>query len=216
MAPSEPNSSARTRATRPSSPSAASPSAKVRAARIGPTVCEVDGPMPIEKRSKTLIATRVIMRRPVASDRWCDLPDPTTSPPCRPWSGSRPAYHRHPDAVEAGEDDLRDALFGTEPKVFAHVAEQDGDVVGAAIWFVNFSTWTGRHGIYLEDLVVRPAARRGGHGRALMGELRRIAAERGYRRLDWQVMEWNEDAQRFYRSLGAAPVGETVSWRLPL
>ena len=123
-------------------------------------------------------------------------------------------FEREPDAVRTSEDDLRRALFGADPEVFAHVAEQDGAVVGVAVWFVNFSTWTGQHGIFLEDLIIRQSARGGGHGRALVAELARICAERGYRRLDWSVLDWNTDAQRFYRSLGAAPMTEWTGWRL--
>ena len=83
-----------------------------------------------------------------------------------------------------------------------------------ALWFLNFSTWRGVHGIYLEDLYVRPAARRGGHGRALLRELARIADARGYERLDWAVLDWNTPAQDFYRSLGAFPTDEWTGWRL--
>lgn len=123
-------------------------------------------------------------------------------------------FEREPDAVEATEDALREALFGAHPQVFAHVAEQDGAVVGAAIWFVNFSTWTGRHGIYLEDLIVSEKVRGGGHGRALIRELARICLERGYRRLDWSVLDWNVEGQRFYRSMDAVPMDEWTGWRL--
>ena len=88
------------------------------------------------------------------------------------------------------------------------VAEDDGgETVGFAIWFVSFSTWLGTHGIYLEDLFVRPEARGGGHGRALLTELARIAVERGYGRVEWAVLDWNVDAQGFYRSLGASAAG---------
>jgi len=124
------------------------------------------------------------------------------------------AFEREPDAVLTTCDDLRRALFGEQPTVFAHVAEQDGTVVGAAVWFVSFSTWTGRSGIYLQDLVIRQDARGGGHGRALMRELARICLERGYRRLDWSVLDWNVDAQRFYTGLGAVALPDWQSWRL--
>lgn len=124
-------------------------------------------------------------------------------------------YEREPVAtVQASEDDLRDALFGPDPAVFAHVAEQDGAVVAAAIWFLTFSTWTGRHGMHLEDIVVSEAARGTGIGRALFEELRRICTERGYPRLEFRVLDWNADAARFYRARGAAPMPEWVSWRL--
>ena len=98
--------------------------------------------------------------------------------------------------------------------MFAHVATEDGDVVGFAIWFVNFSTWLGRHGLYLEDLFVRPSARRRGHGRALLTTLASIAVQRGYGRLDWAVLDWNESAEAFYRSIGAEPLEDWNIFRL--
>jgi GNAT superfamily N-acetyltransferase len=123
-------------------------------------------------------------------------------------------YEREPDAVVATDEHFRTALFGPDPRVHCLVAEHDGDVVGFAIWFVNFSTWLGTHGIYLEDLFVRPEARGAGHGRALLTELARIAVERGYGRVEWAVLDWNEPAQGFYRSLGAEPMQEWTTWRL--
>jgi GNAT superfamily N-acetyltransferase len=123
-------------------------------------------------------------------------------------------YEREPDAVEATEDDIRAALFGPSPSAFCHVAEHDGEVVGFALWFLNFSTWKGRHGIYLEDLFVRPAARGTGLGKALLMTLIEIARERGYGRVEWSVLDWNTPAIDFYRSLGARPMDEWTVWRL--
>jgi GNAT superfamily N-acetyltransferase len=123
-------------------------------------------------------------------------------------------YEREPDAVVATEEHFRTALFGPDPRVHCLVAEDGDAVVGFAVWFVNFSTWLGTHGIYLEDLFVRPQARGGGHGRALLTELARIAVERGYGRVEWAVLDWNEPAQGFYRSLGAAPQEDWTVWRL--
>ena len=123
-------------------------------------------------------------------------------------------YEREPDAVVATEEHFRKALFGTDPKVHCLVAEHDGEVAGFAVYFLNFSTWLGTHGIYLEDLFVRPEARGAGHGRALLSELTRIAVERGYGRVEWAVLDWNVDAQGFYRSLGAQPMDEWTVWRL--
>ena len=125
------------------------------------------------------------------------------------------SYEREPDSAIATEEHFREALFGTDPKVFCHIAEDDEDnVVGFAVWFLNFSTWLGTHGIYLEDLFVRPNARGGGHGRALLSELARIAVDNGYGRMDWAVLDWNEPAQGFYASLGAQPQDEWTGWRL--
>ena len=123
-------------------------------------------------------------------------------------------YEREPDAAVATPDLLDAALFGAAPAVFCHVAEEDGEVVGFALWFLNFSTWLGRHGIYLEDLYVRPEHRGSGHGKALLTTLVDIARERGYGRVEWAVLDWNEPAQGFYRSLGAVPMDEWTVWRL--
>ncbi|MFD9727467.1 GNAT family N-acetyltransferase [Streptomyces sp. NPDC059072] len=124
-------------------------------------------------------------------------------------------YEKVPHEARATEEQLREALFGERPAVFAHVAEErDGEVVGFAMWFLNFSTWRGVHGIYLEDLYVRPGARGGGHGKALLRELARICVERGYERLEWSVLDWNAPAIDFYRSLGAVPMDEWTVYRL--
>ena len=124
-------------------------------------------------------------------------------------------FEREPDAVEATEALIETALFGPAPAAYAHVAVDDeGDTVGFALWFLNFSTWRGRHGIYLEDLYVRPSARGCGAGRALLTELARICVERGYARLEWWVLDWNVDAHGFYRRLGAEPMDEWTVWRL--
>jgi len=112
------------------------------------------------------------------------------------------------------EDDLRRSLFGDQPAVFAHVAEHEGAVAGFALWFVNYSTWTGRHGIYLEDLYVSPELRGHGYGRALLTELARICVERGYGRLEWSVLDWNEPAIGFYESLGAVAMDEWTVHRM--
>jgi GNAT superfamily N-acetyltransferase len=128
-------------------------------------------------------------------------------------------YEREPDAVEATADDFAAALFGPEPKVFGLIAETVADdgatsVAGMALWFVTFSTWRGRHGIWLEDLFVRPAARRLGIGRRLLTELAATATDRGWTRFEWAVLDWNEPAHAFYRSLGAAPQDEWTTWRV--
>jgi GNAT superfamily N-acetyltransferase len=123
-------------------------------------------------------------------------------------------YEREPDAVEATAEGLRDHLFGEDPRVFAHVAEQDGRVVGIAVWFLNFSTWTGRHGIYLEDLFVDPEVRGSGVAKGLFGALVAEAAARGCARVEWAVLDWNDMAKGFYRSLGARHNETWEAWRL--
>ncbi len=123
-------------------------------------------------------------------------------------------YEHEPDAVRTTAEQLRDALFGEAPSVFAHVADVDGDVVGFALWFRSFSTWEGVHGIYLEDLYVRPDARGAGHGKALLRTLAQHATERGYARVEWSVLTWNTPSIEFYRSLGARPQEEWSTFRL--
>ena len=123
-------------------------------------------------------------------------------------------YERSLDEVKATEEGLRAALFAARPAVFAHVAELDGEVVGFALWFLNFSTWLGQHGIYLEDLYVTPAMRGSGIGKAMLAELAAICERKGYGRLEWWVLDWNEPAIGFYRSIGAEPMSEWTVQRL--
>ncbi|WP_374679336.1 MULTISPECIES: GNAT family N-acetyltransferase [Microbacterium] len=123
-------------------------------------------------------------------------------------------YEREPDAVENTESALREALFGPEPRVFAHVVERDGEIAGIAIWFLTYSTWTGRHGIWLEDLYVAEEHRGRGYGLGLIAQLAAVCTERGYSRLEWTVLDWNEPSVAFYRSLGAEPLAEWTSQRL--
>jgi ribosomal protein S18 acetylase RimI-like enzyme len=124
-------------------------------------------------------------------------------------------YEKALEEAMATEEQLHEALFGPRPAAYAHVATDSTDsVVGYAIWFLNFSTWRGVHGIYLEDLYVRPTARGGGHGKALLTELARICVERGYQRLEWSVLNWNTLAIDFYEALGAHPQNEWTVYRL--
>ncbi|MEU8521399.1 GNAT family N-acetyltransferase [Streptomyces sp. NBC_01216] len=124
-------------------------------------------------------------------------------------------YEKALREVRATAEQLREALFGERPAAFAHIAETDeGEVAGFSLWFVSFSTWRGVHGIHLEDLYVRPGARGGGHGKALLRELARTCVERGYERLEWSVLRWNTPAIDFYESLGAGPQDEWEVYRL--
>ncbi len=123
-------------------------------------------------------------------------------------------YERAADQVETSEADLTAALFAPTPAVFAHLAEVDDQVVGMAVWFVTFSTWTGRHGIWLEDLFVLPDARGRGAGLALLATLAAECRARGYRRLEWSVLDWNTPALDFYRSWGATPMDEWTVHRV--
>ncbi len=125
-------------------------------------------------------------------------------------------YEKALHEAVATQEQLRDVLFGENPAVFGLIAEDDttGEAVGFALWFRNFSTWRGTHGIYLEDLYVRPSERGGGHGKALLTELARICVQRGYSRLEWSVLDWNTPSIGFYKSLGATPMDGWTVFRL--
>ena len=114
-------------------------------------------------------------------------------------------YERSLDKVVATEENLRDALFGERKVAEAVIAYVGDEAAGVALFFHNFSTWTGLSGLYLEDLYVRPEMRGRGVGRALLVHLARLARERGCARFEWAVLDWNEPAIRFYKNLGAAP-----------
>jgi len=123
-------------------------------------------------------------------------------------------YERLSHEAQATEADLRAALFGAQPKAFCDMAEWSGQPAGFALWFYTFSTFKGRHGIYLEDLYVRPEHRGRGVGRALLtGLARRCAAER-LGRLEWAVLNWNAPSIAFYESLGARPMKDWTVYRL--
>lgn len=125
------------------------------------------------------------------------------------------AFEREPDAVIATEAMLADALFGMAPAAAeAVIAQIAGEPVGFALFFPNFSTWTGRRGIDLEDLYVAPPARGRGVGRALLVHLAGVAVERGCARLEWSVLDWNADAIAFYRAVGAVGMEEWTVQRL--
>jgi len=123
-------------------------------------------------------------------------------------------YERLADEVVADEAGLHRSLFGERPHAEVLIAEVNGEPVGFALFFHNFSTFLGRPGIYLEDLFVRPSARDRGIGAALLARLARLAVERGCGRLEWSVLDWNEPAIGFYRKLGAVAMEEWTAFRL--
>jgi GNAT superfamily N-acetyltransferase len=123
-------------------------------------------------------------------------------------------YERLPHEVVATEALLRETLFGPAPGAEVLLAELDGESAGFALFFHNFSTFLGRRGLYLEDLFVRPAARGRGVGRALLARLAAIARQRGCGRFEWSVLDWNEPAIGFYRSLGAVPMDDWTVYRV--
>jgi GNAT superfamily N-acetyltransferase len=112
-------------------------------------------------------------------------------------------YEKLTHEVEATEAMIDAALFGPNPRVFCDIAEWDGEPVGNALWFLNFSTFSGRSGIYLEDLFVRPALRGRGIGKALMVHLARRCVAQGWARFEWSVLDWNAPSIAFYKSIGA-------------
>ena len=125
-------------------------------------------------------------------------------------------YEKAPHEVVATPGLLREALFGPDPAVYALMAEDDesGAVVGFALWFRNFSTWLGRHGVYLEDLYVRPQFRGHGYGKQLLATLAKECMDRGFGRLEWWVLDWNEPALEVYRAIGAVPMDEWTVQRV--
>jgi GNAT superfamily N-acetyltransferase len=124
------------------------------------------------------------------------------------------AYEKLSHEVKATAEDVARDLFGATPRVFADIAEQDGEPVGFALWFYNYSTFLGRHGIYLEDLFVRPDRRGGGAGKALLRGLAQRCVDEGLGRLEWAVLDWNAPAIGFYDTLGADAMDEWIVRRL--
>ena len=123
-------------------------------------------------------------------------------------------YEKAPDEVKASEKEILETIFADNPKVFCDLVEVDGDIAGMAIWFLNYSTWQGKHGIYLEDLFVKLEYRGRGYGKALLQHLASICNERGYGRFQWWVLDWNSPAIEFYRSLGAEAMSEWTVYRV--
>jgi GNAT superfamily N-acetyltransferase len=123
-------------------------------------------------------------------------------------------YEKMLDEVETTEETLREALFGARPAAEALLGLEDGEAVGYAIFFHNFSTFVGRRGLYLEDVYVRPPARGRGYGLAFLKHLAQLATERNCGRLEWCVLDWNTPAIDFYKKLGAVPMDEWTTFRL--
>ncbi len=123
-------------------------------------------------------------------------------------------FERAPDQCTVVETQIRSALFGDSTTLRAHVAEVDGDAAAMALWFLNFSTWDGVEGIYLEDLFVRPQFRRLGLARGLMAALAKECVEHNYSRLAWAVLNWNTDAIALYQSIGGQPQSEWTTYRV--
>ena len=123
-------------------------------------------------------------------------------------------YEKLLHELEATETDIDAALFCDNPRLFCEIAEWNGEAVGFAVWFLNFSTFSGRYGIYLEDLFVRPAFRGKGIGKALLADLARTCVKNGWSRLQWSVLDWNEPSIAFYKSLGAVLMDEWTVCRV--
>ncbi|WP_050628413.1 GNAT family N-acetyltransferase [Bradyrhizobium viridifuturi] len=123
-------------------------------------------------------------------------------------------YEKLLHEVHASEAEIAEALFGESPRLFCDIAEWNGEPAGFAVWFVNFSTFAGRHGIYLEDLFVRPALRGKGIGKALLVHLAKYCLANGWSRLQWAVLDWNAPSIAFYKSLGAAMMDDWTICRV--
>jgi GNAT superfamily N-acetyltransferase len=123
-------------------------------------------------------------------------------------------FERASQECHVTETQLRTALFGEAPTVNAHVAEEDGQAAAGALWFLNFSTWEGVAGIYLEDLFVRPQFRRRGLARAMLATLARECVENGYTRLSWAVLDWNVNAIALYDAVGGRQQSDWITYRV--
>ena len=123
-------------------------------------------------------------------------------------------YEKAPEEAKATREQIIESFFSEEPKVFCDLVEVDGAIAGLAIWFLNYSTWQGKHGIYLEDLFIRPEYRGKGYGKALLKHLAAICENRGYGRFQWRVLDWNEPSIEFYKSLGAVAMDEWTVYRV--
>lgn len=139
---------------------------------------------------------------------------PSDAAPITTMIGELAQYERLSDTVRVTEPMVAEALFGVRPAAEAIVGHWDDEPVAFAVYFTNFSTFLGRPGLYLEDLFVRPAARRRGIGRVMLGYLAKLCVERGYGRMEWAVLDWNESAIGFYKGLGAAAMSDWTVFRL--
>ncbi len=148
------------------------------------------------------------------------IAEPADVPEILAMVGELAEYEREPDAAVASVEQIHDSLFvgsttpSGAPAAHCFVVDVDGQLAGMALWFLNFSTWLGRHGIYLEDLYVRPAFRGHGYGQALLATLAKECVERGYGRLEWWVLDWNTTAIDFYGSQGAEQMDEWTTHRV--
>ncbi len=120
-------------------------------------------------------------------------------------------YEKLSKEVDATPEAIAPMLFCPEPRVFCDIAEWSGEAAGFALWFLNFSSFRGRHGIYLEDIFVRPAYRKKGIGKALLARLAKLCVDEGWTRFEWAVLDWNKPSIDFYRSIGATVMDE---WRI--
>lgn len=123
-------------------------------------------------------------------------------------------YEKASNEMVATVEQIKESLFKSNPVAFAHVAEVDGKIVGIALWFLNYSTWLGKPGIYLEDLFVQPEYRGDGIGKGFMKTLAQLCVERDYERFQWWVLDWNTPSIDFYKSLGAVAMDDWTVFRL--
>ena len=123
-------------------------------------------------------------------------------------------YEKCPEEAVATLDHISNTFFGENPQVFCDFVEVDNQIVGFVAWYLNYSTWTGTHGIYVEDLFVLPEHRGNGYGKALLAYLANVCVTRGYERLQWWVLNWNQPSIEFYELLGAKPMNEWTVMRV--
>lgn len=123
-------------------------------------------------------------------------------------------YEKAPEEAKATKSQIMESFFSDNPKVFCEIVEVDSEIAGLAIWFLNYSTWQGKHGIYLEDLFIRPQFRGRGFGKSVLKHLAQICVDRGYGRFQWWVLDWNTPSIEFYKALGAVAMDEWTVYRV--